>query len=314
MNPEWPGTVSPQAKQAIAAMNAQPAPDVSIPHEQIRQMIDAMQQGMGGVQLARFGVTVANTEMAGVPVRIFAPPAGPALADGAKVLLNLHGGGFMLDSGSMTENIAMAALTKLPIVAVLYRLAPEHPFPAAVDDALAVYRALLSTRDAGQIGLYGTSAGAGLSAQLVMRLQAEGLPAPRAMGFFSGSADLARDGDCEAYLPPLPGSGSVIESLAPYAGETDRRDPALSPIFGDLGGFPPTLVLTSTRDQLLSQSALFHRALLKAGVEAELVVFEALPHAFWAYTDLPETDEAFGHMARFFARHMQSPRVTHDRG
>jgi monoterpene epsilon-lactone hydrolase len=304
MNPDWPDTVSPQAKQAIAAMNAQPAPDLSIPHEQMRQMIDAMQQGLGGVQLARFGVTVADSEMGGVPVRIFTPPAGPALADGAKVLLNLHGGGFMLDSGSMTENIAMAALTKLPIVAVLYRLAPEHPFPAAVDDALAVYRELLRTREAGQIGLYGTSAGAGLSAQLVARLHAEGLPAPRAMGFFSGSADVARDGDCESYLPKLP-TGTLTESLAPYVGDTDRRDPALSPIFGELSGFPPTLVLTSTRDQLLSQSALFHRALLKAGVEAELIVFEALPHAFWAYTDLPETDEAFEHMAGFFNRHMR---------
>ena len=164
---------------------------------------------------------------------------------------------------------------------------------------------MLATRDAGQIGLYGTSAGAGLSAQLVARLLAEGLPAPRAMGFFSGSADVARDGDSEAYLPPLP-SGSVVESLSAYCGDTPRRDPALSPIFGDLSGFPPTLVLTSTRDQLMSQSALFHRALLDAGVEAELIVFESMPHAFWAYMELPETDEAFEHMARFFTRRMQS--------
>ena len=305
MNPAWPDTISPQAQQAVAAMNASPAPDMSsMQLEQMRAMIEAMQHHMAQPQLERYRVTVENAEMGGVPVRIFTPPGGPSLAAGSKVLLNLHGGGFMLDSGSMTENIAMAARTKLPVVAALYRLAPEHPFPAAVDDALAVYRELLATRDAGQIGLYGTSAGAGLSAQLIARLLAESLPTPRAMGFFSGAADVARDGHSESYLPPLP-TGSVVESLSTYCGDTPRRDPLLSPIFGDLGAFPPTLVLTSTRDQMMSQSALFHRALLRAGVDAELIVFEALPHAFWAYIELPETDEAFAHMAAFFTRHMR---------
>lgn len=306
MNPAWPDTISPQAQQMIEALKAAPAPDPSVAPEQMRPMIEALQQHMGQAQLARYRVTVSDAEMAGVPVRLFTPPAdsaAPPLGAGSKVLLNLHGGGFVLDSGSMTENIAMAALTGLPVVAVLYRLAPEHPFPAAVDDALAVYRHLLSDREAAQIGLYGASAGAGLSAQLIARLFAEGLAAPRALGFFSGSADMARDGDCEDFLPALP-TGKVKDSVAAYCGDTPRRDPALSPIFGDLGGFPPTLVITSTRDQLMSQSALFHRALLRAGVEAELILFESLPHAFWAWLELPETDEAFGHMARFFTRRM----------
>jgi len=306
MNPAWQDTVSPEARQQIDAMSAAPPMDPAIPVEQMRAVIEAMQHAMGAPQLERYGVTMEAGEIGGVPVRIFTPAAesgAPALAAGSQVLLNLHGGGFMLDSGSITENVAMAALTKRPVVAVLYRLAPEHPFPAAVDDALAVYRALLADRDAGQIGLYGTSAGAGLSAQLVARLLAEGLPTPRAMGFFAGAADMARDGDCEALLPPLP-TGKVAESMAPYCGETPRRDPLLSPIFGDLDAFPPTLVITSTRDQLMSQSALFHRALLRAGVEADLVLFEALPHAFWAYMAVPETDEAFDHMARFFCRRL----------
>ncbi len=306
MTSDWPETISPQARQAVAMIAAAPTPDATLPPEQMRDMIGALQQHMGQPQLERYGVTMSAAELGGVPVRLFTPPTGPdreATAGDGRILLNLHGGGFVVDSGSITENIAMAALTKLPVVAVLYRLAPEHTFPAAVDDALAVYRELLRTHDASQIGLYGTSAGAGLSAQLVARLLAEGLPAPRAMGFFAGSADLARDGDCESYLPPLP-TGSVVESLSVYAGDTPRRLPALSPIFGDLSGFPPTLVLTSTRDPLLSQSALFHRALLRAGIEADLIVFEALPHAFWAYIELPETDEAFEHMAQFFTRRM----------
>ena len=306
MNPDWPDTISPQAQQIVAAINAMPAPDPSMDPIQVRAMIEAMQHNLARPQLERYGVAVGSAEMGGVPVRIFTPPHGSGaqpLTAGSKVLLNLHGGGFVLDSGSMTENIALSALAGLPVVAALYRLAPEHPFPAAVDDALAVYRELLATRDADRIGLYGTSAGAGLSAQLVARLLAEGLPAPRAMGFFSGAADFARDGDSEAWLPRLP-TGTVVESLSAYCGDTPRRDPALSPVFGDLRGFPPTLVIASTRDQLMSQSALFHRALLNVGVEAELIIFESLPHAFWSYLTMPETDEAFEHMARFFTRHM----------
>jgi acetyl esterase/lipase len=307
MNPDCPDTISPEARQMVAAMNAMPPPDPAMTPELMRPMIEALQHSLAQPQLELYGVTVESAKMGGVPVRIFTPPpsaGAPPLAAGSTVLLNLHGGGFVLDSGSMTENIALAALARLPVVAVLYRLAPEHPFPAAVDDALAVYRDLLASREAGRIGLYGTSAGAGLSAQLVARLLTEGLPTPRAMGFFSGTADLARDGDCEALLPRLP-TGTVVESLSLYCGDTPRRNPALSPIFGDLREFPPTLVLTSTRDPLLSQSALFHRALLSAGVEAELIVFEALPHAFWSYLAMPETDEAFGHMARFFTRRMR---------
>ena len=308
MTSALPDTISPQARQAVTALKDTPAPDAAVPVEQMRPMIEAMQHHMAQPQLARYGVSVENTMLGGVAVRIFtpAPDSGaPPLAAGSTVLLNLHGGGFTLDSGSMTENIALAARARLPVVAVLYRLAPEHPFPAAVDDALAVYRELLSERGGERIGLYGTSAGAGLSAQLVARLIAEGLPTPRAMGFYSGSADMARDGDCEDYLPGLP-TGKVVDSLSGYSAGTPRQDPLLSPIFGDLSGFPPTLVLTSTRDMLLSQSALFHRALLSAGVEADLIVFEALPHAFWSWMDLPETDEAFEHMARFFVRRMHA--------
>jgi acetyl esterase/lipase len=86
----------------------------------------------------------------------------------------------------------------------------------------------------------------------------------------------------------------------PYVGKTDRKDPVLSPIFADLHGMPPTLLVTSTRDILLSGTATLHRALLRAGDDAQLVVFEALPHAFWYHFQLPETKEALERMAKFF--------------
>lgn len=293
--PPLPSTISKEARQAIEAMGAAPA---SMPAslEETRQQISAIQDAVGGMQRQKHPVVMERTTMGGVPVIVFKPATG---VRSRGVLLNLHGGGFMVDSGSQTENIPIAALTGMTVVAVLYRLSPEHPFPAAVDDAAAVYGELLKTTSPRDLAVFGTSAGAVLSGQLMIRLQDTKTPLPAALGFFSGSADMAHDGDSEQFLPKMVG-GSLRQSVAPYVGATPSETPALSPIYADLKGLPPTLVMTSTRDQLLSQSTLFHRALLRAGVDADLVVFEGLPHAFWSYILAPESDEAFGIMANFF--------------
>ena len=295
--PPLPDTISAEAKQAIEMLNAMsaaaPAPTST---EAMRSQIAQIQDAIGAMQHQRYEVTVTHTTLAGVPVIVFTPAAG---VRSHAVLLDLHGGGFMVDSGSQTENIPIAALTGMKVVAVLYRLAPEHPFPAAVDDAFAVYRELLKATPADQIGVYGTSAGAVLSAELMVRLQDTHTPMPGALGFFSGSADLAHTGDSEGFLPKLMGQ-NLRQTSAPYIGATPDTAPALSPMYADLTRFPPTLVVTSTRDQLLSQSTIFHRALRRAGVDADLVVFEAMPHAFWAYILCPESDEAFAAMADFF--------------
>ena len=303
MTPDLPDTISAEARAAMAALVAAAAGGGPSTIEGARAAADEVQARIGAAQVARYGVKVGDTTLGGLPARRFDPPAGSASDQDGRILLNFHGGGFMVDSGSMTENVPIAALTGLPVVSVLYRMAPEHPFPAAVDDALAAYRALLADYAPERIGLFGTSAGAILAAQLIQRLQAEGLPAPAALGFFSGIADFARDGDCEALLPRV-AAGSIVKALSPYAGDTPRGEPALSPIFGDLATVPPTLVVSSTRDQLMSHSVMYHRALQRAGREAELVVFEGLPHAFWAYIEAPESDEAFELMARFLARRL----------
>src|ERR1022692_1069998 len=112
---------------------------------------------------------LVDEKMAGVPVRIVTPEGLPE-ANRDKVLLNLHGGGFNSDSGSYTESIPIAGYSKIKVVAVLYRLAPEHPFPAAVDDSVAVYKELLKTYSPNHVVIYGTSAGAVLTAQVAARL------------------------------------------------------------------------------------------------------------------------------------------------
>jgi acetyl esterase/lipase len=241
-------------------------------------------------------------------VRIVTPGGLPE-ANRDKVLLNLHGGGFNSDSGSYTESIPISSYSKIKVVAVLYRLAPEHPFPAAVDDSVAVYKELLKTYKPEHIVIYGTSAGAILTAEVAAKLKRLGLPLPAALGIFSGMGDFARTGDSIALfaLRGLSGHLDPPEAGAHdpyYVANTDPKDPVLSPIYSDLHGLPPTLFVTSTRDLLLSGTVNLHRAYLNAGVDARLVVFDALTHAFWYDPLLPEAIEANQMMADFFVKHL----------
>jgi monoterpene epsilon-lactone hydrolase len=252
---------------------------------------------------------LVEDKIAGIPVRIVTPEGLPD-ANRDKVLLNLHGGGFNSDSGSYTESIPIAGYSKMKVVAVLYRLAPEHQFPAAVDDSVAVYKELLKTYKPSNIVLYGTSAGAILTAEVAARLKQLGLPLPSALGIFSGMGDFSRPGDSMSIysLRGLSGHLDPPNPDAPlheYSGPTDSRDPVLSPIFSDLHGLPPTLFITSGRDLLLSGTVNLHRAYLNAGVDARLVVFDALPHAFWYDSTLPEAIEANKMMADFFVQHLR---------
>lgn len=298
-----PDTLSPEAKAASAALAGMTLPDPWPPIAAQRQFADAIQAGLGGQLEKRHGVRIEASWIAGVPVRIIYPRGVTTLGKGP-VLLNLHGGGFTLDSGSLTETIPIAAITGLPVVAVLYRLAPEHPYPAALDDAQAVFQALAKDRPARRIAVFGTSAGAGLGAQLIARLKAQGRPLPAALGFLSGSADLTRAGDSEAWTPLPDNKPTLAASIAGYVGTTPLGDPILSPLKGDVSGFPPTLLLTSTRDFLLSGTANFARTLLEHGVSAQLVTFDGLPHAFWSYMDVPESNQANAIVGRFLKDHV----------
>lgn len=301
----WPApeTLSPQGRAMVEAMGKVPVPSPWPPVAAQRQFADSIQAQLGAALEKRHGVRIETTEIAGVPVRIIFPKGVAGLGKGP-VLINLHGGGFSLDSGSLTETIPIAALTGYPVVAVLYRLAPEHPYPAAVDDALAVYQALEKDRGARRIAVYGTSAGAGLGAQLMERLNKLDRPKPAALGFLSGSADLNKAADSESWMP-LPNGGKTLAiAMSDYVGKTSTRDPGLSPIYGDLSKYPPTLLLTSTRDILLSGTSNFARALDDKGVDANLVVFDGLPHAFWSYMDIPEANEANELVARFLKKYL----------
>jgi monoterpene epsilon-lactone hydrolase len=300
-----PKTVSPEAQHMLARWESDAPEHQSL--EERRSGTDKWQAGAGEHFRTIYPVNIASDTIAGVPVRVITP-LHPAPEKSDRVLINLHGGGFNSDSGSLTETIPMANLSGIKVVAVLYRLAPEHPFPAGLDDAVAVYKELLKTYKPGHIGIYGTSAGAILTAELTVKLKQLGLPLPGATGVFSGMGDFSRDGDSVA-LYALNGFSGHLDPPRPdgnrsYIGTANRQDPVLSPVFADLHGFPPTLFITSGRDLLLSGTVILHRAYLRAAVDAQLVVFEALPHAFWNSPELPESKEAHEIMANFMQRHV----------
>lgn len=297
-----PPTVSPEAQTWLESLTHTTSGPESLAERRVHT--DAWRAKDSAEARKLYPVNVEETTTAGVRTDIITPLSMPA-ENRSRVLINLHGGGFNSDSGSLIEGVPISNLTKMKVVSVYYRLAPENPFPAAVDDVVAVYKDLLKTYKPKSIGIFGTSAGAILTCEVTAKLKQLGLPLPGALGIFSSLADFSRPGD-SWQLFTLNGFPGTLEPTDPkhphdseYAAKTDRKDPVLSPLFSDLQGWPPSLSVTSGRDILLSGTTIFHRALLAAGNDAQLVVFEALPHAFWYHFQLPETKEALGLLAKF---------------
>jgi acetyl esterase/lipase len=298
-----PTTVSPEAQTWLESLtHTTPGPETLAER---RARTDAWRAQDSADARKLYPVNVAEATTAGVRTDIITPKTMPA-ENKSRVLINLHGGGFNSDSGSLIEGVPISSFAKMKVVSVYYRLAPENPFPAAVDDVVAVYKELLKTYKPHSIGVFGTSAGAILTCEVMVKLKQLGLPLPGALGVFSSLADFSRPGDSRQ-LFSLNGFPGQLQPVDPehlpdneYVGKTDRKDPVLSPLFADLHSWPPSLLVTSTRDLLLSDTAIFHRALLRAGDDTQLVVFEALPHAFWYHFQLPETREALELMAKFF--------------
>jgi len=297
-----PTTVSPEAQTWLESLtHTTPGPETLAER---RARTDAWRAQDSAEARKLYPVNVEEATIGGVRTDIITPLNMPP-ENKARVLINLHGGGFNSDSGSLIEGVPIANLAKIKVVSVYYRLAPENPFPAAVDDVVAVYKEVLKTYKPKSIGIFGTSAGAILTCEVTAKLKQLGAPLPGALGIFSSLADFSRPGD-SWQLFTLNGFSGALEPADPkhprdseYAAKTDRKDPVLSPLFSDLQGWPPSLSVTSTRDILLSGTTIFHRALLAAGNDAQVVVFEALPHAFWYHFQLPETREALELMAKF---------------
>lgn len=269
-------------------------------------------------QNALFAYDRADSRIGGVHVYDYRPKAGIAAENTERVLINLHGGGFMgcWPGCAELESIPLTALGRIRVVAVDYRQGPDHRFPAASEDVAAVYRELLKTYPAANIGIYGCSAGGMLTGMSVAWFQAHDLPRPGAVGIFCAGATLSAagfGGDSDYFNgplgdarlpPPYPNPASGDAARLPYLVGADLKDPLVSPTSSDavLSQFPPTLIITGTRGFELSSSVYTHTQLVRVGVDAELHVWEGLFHGFFYNADVPESRQAYDVMLRFFDR------------
>jgi len=277
----------------------------------------ALYQGLFGPGLERaqaaFQVVTRESSMGGVRVLIYEPRAGVSKASADRVLINVHGGGFVAcftQCGGM-ESIPIAALTGLRVISIDYRMAPAAHYPAATDDVVAVYREVLKQTRPNHIGLFGCSAGGLLTAQSLARFSNLHLPMPAAAGIFCAGGDAAMGGDSRI-VGTLLGDGEAPETtpkgtsnLAYMAGASPQdpeaypaRDPTM------LAKFPPTLVITGTRDFAMSRAVNLHSKLVAAGVDARLHVWEGGRHAFFYDVRVPEAHEAYSVIAAFFQQRL----------
>lgn len=266
----------------------------------------------------RYAVNVEHRTIGGIYTDVVTPKDGVAAKNRNRVLINVHGGGFVTGArtAALVESIPVASIEKIKVITVDYRMAPEYKFPAASEDVESVYKEVLKEYQPQHIGLYGCSAGGTLAAMSVAWFDKKHLPEPAAVGVLCSSLGNMFGGDASYVVGPLngmnmpPASSSRLAappSRGPdYLSDADPKNPLVYPLNSPemVAKFPPTLLITSTRAFECSSAINSHNALARAGVDAELYVWDGLPHAFWYNSDLPESREVYEVIAHFFDRHL----------
>lgn len=273
----------------------------------------------------RHAVEVDETTIDGVRVATVTPRRGIARDNSSRVLINLHGGGFVYNRGlsvGQLESIPVAALGEIKVVTLDYRQAPFHRYPAATEDVERVYRALLRQYEHGAIGIFGCSAGGALTAQAIASFEARGLPRPGAAGVFCIGLPppcvpppWGRGwGDSALWLPTVaPGNQlseadrAMWEPTSWYMEGVELSDPLAYPGSSDevLTHFPPTLFLSGTRDFAMSPAVASHARLLRLGVDSSLYIMEGAGHSAHVFAvGTPEAHDAHAYVARWFNNHL----------
>jgi len=309
-----PNTVSPQVQKLIGAPRRTGWDVLPKTGEEWKPVAEAGAQGtikaLPGL-LERMKVKVEKTTIDGVRAFIVTPETiAPANRD--RVLIQMHGGCYVLNPGEagLPEAVLMAGFGGFKVISVDYRMPPEAYFPAALDDGMTVYRSALKSTPSKNIAILGTSAGGALTLEMVLRAKQLNLPVPGAIAPGTPMSDVTKVGDT-FYTNELVDNvlvsrdGFCDAGAKVYAAGHDMKDPLISPVYGDMSGFPPTILTSGTRDLLLSNTVRVHRKLRQAGVDAVLQVFEGQSHAHYLRDDsAPETKEVFGEISAFFDRHL----------
>lgn len=286
----FPDSVSDEARASLTramredgvplnSLHAMPEPGNHEAWMSIKSVVDAQYAAAMKGLADRLRSTVETVRIDDATIHV-ATPEQPSRTD--RAFIDLHGGALVFGGGDACRVGAQIQADQhgVQCYGVDYRMPPEHPYPAALDDCLAAYRFVLERHAPATIVVGGRSAGGNLAVATALRARNEGLPLPAALVLLSPQVDLTESGDSfevnqmlDVVLP-----GSLMSSNLLYANGTDLMHPYLSPLFGDFKGFPATLLQTGTRDLFLSNTVRLHRALRRAGVPAELHVFEAMPH------------------------------------
>ena len=259
----------------------------------------------------KLGVTVKPAVMGGVKVFIVTPNKMPA-ANRHRLLVHVHGGGYVFGPGeaALPEAILLAGFGGYKVISVDYRMPPDAPYPAAMDDAMAVWKEAVKMAKPKNMAIFGTSTGGAMTLAMILRAKTEKLPLPGAIAPGTPWSDIDKLGDTYETNEWIDNvlvtwDGWLGRAAKLYANGRDLKDPQLSPIYGDFRGFPPAILTSGTRDLFLSNTVRTHRKLRRAGVTADLNVYEGMSHAQYGFDmNAPETKEAFTDIARFFDKHL----------
>ncbi len=295
---------SPESKQIIETLRAQRANPPATPPS-LAEMRANMESMMG--RAPDVDVTTETAEANGVPVEWITAPG----SDPGRAVLYLHGGGYMMGSIATHRQLCgwIAKAAEARVLSVDYRLAPEHPCPAAVDDAVAAYDWLRSQGvEPEGIVIAGDSAGGGLTAATLLALRDQGKPLPAAGVMLSPWTDLAATGESltsrSAIDPMIGGAAALGGMTTAYLGTGDARDPLASPLYGDLAGLPPLLIQVGTEEVLFDDSTRFDAKARSAGVDVTFEPWNGQVHVFQTFAFMvPEAKEAIAHIGDFVKAH-----------
>ena len=256
-------------------------------------------------------LSIKPDEIEGVRVYHVIPnDPDPSFKD--RLFLYLHGGSYVFLGGdaSVGEAAVIANRAKIAVLSVDYRMPPNDPFPAAVEDTVIVYKHLLKRLPGKAIAIGGTSAGGGLALSAVHRFIDLKLDLPGVIYGGTPWADLTKTGDSlftnEGIDRVLVTYDGILGAAARlYANGRDLKDPLISPVYGDFKGFPPTYLVTGTRDMFLSDTVRAHRKLRNVGVIADLNVYEGMSHAgYLVVPNSPESMQVYAELRNFLKQHL----------